>query len=360
MKKKGEIRMETQQTDSKDKQQISIPLDDNRTLGEFIAGLLGQRRSIEREYENYRFEIDHNWLINLHEVIKQRIFSQNEAELISFQIRIYYDDGVIETLNDIMGFYSYHNMYNKLSVGVDLQWAYLVKFPISKVPEKQEIRFVAFIDRKFIKQKLDLKYYKSFFLSDKSDERLFYNVQVTSVIWGEDINTNIDKYIISKIERDSWFRIKIKGFGRSSIMMLTMILSLIVMIWSSIGYEKTVMEKLHTNYGVNLERISTTLTMQKKIDFLVDNTILRANVNYITIMPFIKTIIILFGLSIFLELITVKKRSFINLNEFTSCYLKKYKNNYEFIRYALVLAVVIEILCGIFAHTIYDFLVKII
>ena len=38
---------------------IVIPLDE-RTLGEFIASLLGQRRSIERDFDDRRFEIDSN------------------------------------------------------------------------------------------------------------------------------------------------------------------------------------------------------------------------------------------------------------------------------------------------------------
>jgi hypothetical protein len=68
--------------------QIAIP-NDPRILGEFIANLLGQRRSIERQFDDYRFEIDLDWLQNLHHIIEQRLAAQNAAQLISFSARFF-------------------------------------------------------------------------------------------------------------------------------------------------------------------------------------------------------------------------------------------------------------------------------
>lgn len=77
--------------------QIAIP-SDTRILGEFIAGLLGQRRSIERTFYDRRFEIDMNWLLNLDQIIAQRLAAQNTAKLVSFSAKFYFANGKVITL----------------------------------------------------------------------------------------------------------------------------------------------------------------------------------------------------------------------------------------------------------------------
>ena len=78
---------------------ISIPLNDPRALGDFISGLLGQRRSIERRYDERRFEIDFDWLLNLDQIIAQRV-SQNAPKLVSFSAVFYFKEGNILTVED--------------------------------------------------------------------------------------------------------------------------------------------------------------------------------------------------------------------------------------------------------------------
>ena len=77
--------------------QIAIP-SDTRILGEFIAELLGQRRSIERTFYDRRFEIDMNWLLNLDQIIAQRLAAQNTAKLVSFSAKFYFANGKVITL----------------------------------------------------------------------------------------------------------------------------------------------------------------------------------------------------------------------------------------------------------------------
>ena len=67
---------------------IMIPMD-NRVLGEFIAGLLGQSRLMKRRFTDRRFEIDINWLLNLDQIVDQRLASQNQAKLVSFSSKFF-------------------------------------------------------------------------------------------------------------------------------------------------------------------------------------------------------------------------------------------------------------------------------
>ena len=61
---------------------LSLPIK-KKDLGVFISGLLGQKQSIERDIEA-SFDIDHAWIVNLHETINQRIYQQADAHLTNF------------------------------------------------------------------------------------------------------------------------------------------------------------------------------------------------------------------------------------------------------------------------------------
>ena len=180
---------------------IVIPLDE-RTLGEFIASLLGQRRSIERNFNDRRFEIDSNWLLNLDDVILQRINSQHTAKLVSFSARIYFSNGKIVTLQEEKSFRHYNDISSEISVGVDLRWSFLIKFPLAGIPEKQEIRFAAFTDATIIGEvkAKERRSSRSFLSTRGEDERFLYSVQFTNVTWGEDLSATIDAYITGKSE----------------------------------------------------------------------------------------------------------------------------------------------------------------
>ncbi len=61
-------------SDHNEEVHVSFPIA-KKDLGSFVSSLLGQKQALERTYP-IDFEIDHNWLINLHECIDQRISQQ--------------------------------------------------------------------------------------------------------------------------------------------------------------------------------------------------------------------------------------------------------------------------------------------
>jgi hypothetical protein len=49
-------------------------------LGEFISSLLGQRRTIEKEFRFSHVLVPYEWILNTIEIVNQRV-SQNKSEL---------------------------------------------------------------------------------------------------------------------------------------------------------------------------------------------------------------------------------------------------------------------------------------
>ncbi len=171
---------------------LSLPVR-KKDLGNFISGLLGQQQSIERELD-LEFDIDHNWLINLHQLINQRIHQQASAKLVDFTSVIYFKDGMKRTLTSIESFESYSETKNELPVGIKIIWNYLVQFPNRDFPEKQQISFSALIhyyDKEnlgHINTIVDLIFIRSF---KKRPERstIRYQIDHSERTWGDDIET---------------------------------------------------------------------------------------------------------------------------------------------------------------------------
>ncbi len=124
-------------TDDSPNGRVALPVD-REQLGGFIAGLLGQQQSIERELLG-TFNIDHAWLLHVHALLEQRIHQQNGATLSAFGASIYYSDDLKRDLTSIEAFRHFSETKNIRSVGVKLTWTYLINFPGKQVPERQVI-----------------------------------------------------------------------------------------------------------------------------------------------------------------------------------------------------------------------------
>jgi len=122
---------------------VTLPYNDNQ-FKSFIVGLLGKPQTIAKNFYGY-FEIDRDTIINLHEILTQRINQQNEAFLVHFHAKIVFDDRSSILLNSIEALLSYNETRKIYPIGLHLTWNFMVKFNDKDVPEKQEIE-VAIID----------------------------------------------------------------------------------------------------------------------------------------------------------------------------------------------------------------------
>ncbi len=142
----GEVAIPSSYGDDDANSVISIPVG-KKDLGSFICNLLGQKQSLERTYDVV-FEVDHPWLMNLHDMIDQRISQQANSNLINFSAVVYFENGSKRTITTVDAFRSYHETRPNISNGVKIVWEYLVHFPNRPHPEKQQISFSAHIYEK--------------------------------------------------------------------------------------------------------------------------------------------------------------------------------------------------------------------
>lgn len=178
---------------------VLIPIP-RRSLGEFISGLLGQRREISRSISTKQFLVDYNWIAGLDDIVTQRVSSQNEGQLVDFCARIFFDDGRVSSLTTQGALRSFRDLSSALSVGIEITWHFLILFPGRSVPEKQEVRFVCFSDDRFRDGKPQ-KYSRptTFANIDENQEHLKFSVSFTDLSWGEDVAGHITRYIDSTL-----------------------------------------------------------------------------------------------------------------------------------------------------------------
>jgi hypothetical protein len=108
------------------------------TFADFVSGLLGAPQTIERRIFE-PFEIRREDVENTFHVVNQRITQQNQASLMQFTAKIYYDDNSSVLLASLQDLLHYNEVRPLVSVGIHLTWSYLVKFPDRPAPEKQQI-----------------------------------------------------------------------------------------------------------------------------------------------------------------------------------------------------------------------------
>ncbi|MEF1253910.1 hypothetical protein [Vibrio sp. M260112] len=182
---------------------ITIPVRKN-DLGNFISDLLGQKQSLERNY-GVDFKFDHSWLMNLHEMIDQRICQQSESHLINFTAVIYFEDGMKRSITSIEAFRAYAETKTQLTTDIKIVWEYLVHFPRKNHPEKQQISFTASIANR--------KPPSSSSQIDKLARTLAYrgeksliNVQIdhTERTWGDDIENIISSCVDEATRPITW------------------------------------------------------------------------------------------------------------------------------------------------------------
>ncbi len=183
---------------------LTIP---RNKLGEFIGSLLGQPRKKERSFEGGHFVATHDWILNIADIFEQRM-AQNHHSLVSFRCRYFFEDGRIDTVETIDAFRTYHDLSNKTSVGVDISVTYIVDFPGSETPEKQEIRVEVFSDFR-------TKESASPAANREKKAKIQYMVSFTNLTFGEDVSRHISTYIETIYKRD-WVTRIINWWGTGS------------------------------------------------------------------------------------------------------------------------------------------------
>jgi hypothetical protein len=198
-------------TDKSSNDAVAFPATTEK-IGKFISGLLGQPQTISREVSGI-FDIDLNWLNHVNALIEQRIKQQNDAARTSFSAKIFYDDDLIRTLESVEALQHFAETKKVRSVGVELHWTYVIKFPGKEIPEKQEITLGAYEKgSKYVTVGLQpIKVREATNLG-----RITYSIAHTERTWGDDIESILRQEIDLITKKTRWY----ESYFENSLMIL--------------------------------------------------------------------------------------------------------------------------------------------
>lgn len=107
-------------------------------FGHFLGGLLGKPQIIERVFSG-TLRVEPSDITNFHHLVEQRVHEQNQATLVQFSAKIFYDDGSSVEVASLEDFLHYAEVRPLISTGISMTWIYLVKFPQKDAPEREQI-----------------------------------------------------------------------------------------------------------------------------------------------------------------------------------------------------------------------------
>lgn len=165
----------------------------------FITRLLGQPQTIERSFDAV-FELDHEWLNNLHKLIMQRVSRQNTYSLVQFSAAIEFRDGLVRTVNSFEAFQSFVETKPLVSTGCRMKWTLLVLFSDKQVPEKQEITLKVATDLS------EKPLWRRMVGGGPGAGNITINVAHTERTWGDDITGLIVGHIESRVVKPGKIR----------------------------------------------------------------------------------------------------------------------------------------------------------
>jgi hypothetical protein len=148
--------------------------------------------------------VDWPWIQNLDHLVIQRVEHQNEGQLVDFSFKLFLSNGRITHITSRQDFKAFRDISSFECIGVELAWTFIVKFPTSKTPEKQENRFVArsaLLDEQ--DRKSDRNPYAFFVPLRITDEEMLVEIFYSNITWGEDLLQVISNHVSSSFGRSS-------------------------------------------------------------------------------------------------------------------------------------------------------------
>lgn len=153
-------------------------------FSEFIAGLLGKPQTLERSVRG-AFIVRRDDIVNLCNLVDQRVHQQNEASLVQCTVRVVYHDSSSVLHNSLPAFVTYSEVAPVISVCVNVSWVYLVRFRNRSVPERQVIDVSIFTND----EERPGEIYVSLADVRGYERRMTTRIQHTERTWGVDLDS---------------------------------------------------------------------------------------------------------------------------------------------------------------------------
>ncbi|WP_417781771.1 hypothetical protein [Stutzerimonas xanthomarina] len=300
--------------EASDEFSINLPLK-KRELGSFITSLLGQQQSIDRALA-VDFDIDHAWLVNLHELLNQRICQQAAASLVDFVANVYFEGGLKRTITSIEAFKGYVETKNELSVGVTLHWNYLIQFPGKSYPEKQEITFVARVKPDKKSAGHEIGFFSSLVVqvvSETENRFIGYEISHTERTWGDDVDGLIANQLNKVVRREGGLTAALYTCFRWGLAFGMFILLAIYPLYLATNSSETTIATLYAEYQAIPVEPASLETVTAKLDVIAN--ILNRNAERAKgVYSFALTFLAPFAMFLILKFTRKTAYSFIVLN----------------------------------------------
>lgn len=179
--------------------QVVLPCE-VKEFGNFVSGLLGKPQVLKGEVLG-NFEVGYQDIANIYHLINHRVEQQNHGQLIHLSITVYYDNGTSITHNDVDRFKDYHPTDKCHPIEIALSFTYLLNFPQSNAPEKQNIEVSLSTEPNERRERI--RYYPGGLFE--------YKIEYTDRTWATDISGLLKNHGKVLVEEHS----KVKEFIRS-------------------------------------------------------------------------------------------------------------------------------------------------
>jgi len=213
---------------NKDEHYVVLPCAPSQ-FGNFVSGLLGKTQTLKGTIQG---SVDANYqdIENIFRIVHTRVSDQNEAALAHFSVTVFYDNGTSITHNDVKKFESYSPTDKCHPVEVVLSFIYLVSFPASQNPEKQEID-VSVIAESGYRQDRQTHYHEGAFE---------YEVNYTNRTWATDIGSLLKNHGEKFVEKPNRASELFRRYHDTALYFASSVIMIFVILhWGAEGIDQT-------------------------------------------------------------------------------------------------------------------------
>jgi hypothetical protein len=254
-------------------------------------------------------------------------------------------------------FRSYRDISDVKTIAVEINWTFLITFPSAKAPEKQEIKFVARTKQldSFETKGSERRRKVKFFDQLKIQEEDFYiEVYYSNMTWGEDMMNLVANHVGSTFSRRS------RAFPNTINVLVKFapVIAMMVFFYTTLQILRSSIFKIDNPFRERWRELAEAPVdmnlLNRKLDLAFFDRFSSSIFSYWDFsLPVIFTVLVVIPI-FFLEY--TLRRSFVELNIYTSKARKKYYESRTFVIAGLIITFLIGVAGNVFAAPIVSYL----
>jgi hypothetical protein len=334
-------------------QSISFPLDED-AFREFITSLLGQPDVVEGLIEG-SFEIEMGGFEHLDHIINHRIESQNQASLLEFRAKLFFDNESSMSFNGIQSFTNYKEQRPLICEGFIFTWSYLIKFNNKQVSEKQEISIFSVPGENSLENKDESK---------DLTPRIDYSIRCTDKGWGIEIAELIRNCLLGFIRTNSSPINKLRKLILENFELVKyslFFLTIVAMSWFSSIQTDPKLKECRILASQADKFIKANISSNEKLDFIAKIVSLCMQKDspsflYIFLLTIAPLVAVIFGPNLIYRFIKFPDYRFLIFTEHSKRQRDKYFRKINEQRTFWIVTILISLIIGILGNYIFTWL----